>query len=150
MKNKGNDLDNDGDENDDDDDDDVDKDGDDGDGDKVDDDGDDEKDDDDGDDKNDDLCTGRHQPWWPPSMILMMVMTMTTMTTMTTMVTKTTMMMMVMRTRTFAKGGINRGGRHQRHRRCQDGRTFHRVHRQLPKTYLYILIHHQHDYSLGK
>ena len=139
MKNKENDLDGDGDDNDDDDDD------------KDDDDGGSDKDDDGNDDENEDLCKGRNQPWWPPSEILMMVMAMITMTTMTTMATKTMMMMMVMlRTRTFAKGGINRGGRHQRHRRCQDGRTFHRVHRQLPKTYLYILIHHQHDYSLGK
>ena len=135
MKNKENDLDGDGDDNDDDDDD---KDDDDGGGDK-----------DDG--GNDDENEGRNQPWWPPSEILMMVMAMITMTTMTTMATKTMMMMMAMiRTRTFAKGGINRGGRHQRHRRCQHGRTFHRVHRQLPKTYFYILIQHQHDYSLGK
>ena len=49
MKNKENDLDGDGDDNDDEDND---------------------KNDDDGgnDDENEDLCKGRNQPWWPPSM----------------------------------------------------------------------------------
>lgn len=56
MKNKENDLDGDGDDNDDEDDD------------KNDDDGGGDKDDGGNDDENEDLCKGRNQPWWPPSM----------------------------------------------------------------------------------